>query len=65
MIATTNHSSRAHKTRQKLSQLRQMGYEFITTTDDGDTWIPTREPGLEIKDLIESSFMGEILIEDK
>ena len=65
MIATVNHSDRAQKTRQKLSQLHQMGYEFITTVDDGDTWIPTREPGLEIKDLIGSSFMGEILIGDK
>ncbi len=65
MIATASEFDRANRTRQKLNQLREMGYKFITTRDDGDTWIPSADEGLEIDRLIESVFMGEILIKEQ
>jgi hypothetical protein len=41
-------------------ELRDRGYVFVETSDDGDTWVGSRTKGLEINDLIEHGFLGEV-----
>lgn len=63
MIATvTSNQDRVNKTRERLMELKSQGFRYIVTTDDGDTWIGSHEGGLEIHELIESCFMGEVLV---
>lgn len=63
MIATvTSNQDRVNKTRERLMELKSQGFRYIVTTDDGDTWIGSHENGLEIDELVESCFMGEVLV---
>ena len=63
MIATVKNDERIIRTRARLIQLREMGFKFIVTKDDGDTWIGTNSDGIAIADLIETSFQGTIRID--
>ena len=54
-------SARIHDTRQRLLQLRQLGYQYITTPNDGDTWVGCARPGLDISELLQQGvFLGEV-----
>jgi threonine dehydratase len=41
-------------------ELRKQGYEYIETSDDGDTWVGSQTHGLEISDLIQHGFLGDV-----
>ncbi len=60
MIAVTTDLERVNQSRKKLRALRDMGYSFITTHDDGNTWVPSSKPGLPISAVIDLQFMGNI-----
>ena len=53
-------AARLHDVRQRLIELRDRGYAFVETSDDGDTWEGSRTNGLEINDLIEHGFLGDV-----
>ena len=54
---------RITEARQKLQTLKSLGYRYIVTADDGETWIGSHlEPGLEIDLLMQRSFVGRITL---
>ena len=54
---------RITETREKLQTLKTLGYRYIVTADDGETWIGSHQkPGLEIDQLINHCFLGRITI---
>jgi hypothetical protein len=67
MLATAfqeNWTRQQHETRQRLCQLREQGYRYITTHDDGDTWVGSEQSGLAISLLLEMGrFMGQVDVE--
>lgn len=53
-------NERRETTKQRLTALKEKGYQYICTHDDGATWVPADTDGLEIDHLLETSFIGNI-----
>ncbi|MFV2069581.1 MAG: hypothetical protein ACC645_21665 [Pirellulales bacterium] len=48
----------------RLGALRQAGYRYIHTQDDGDTWIGSNRDGLPIDRLLDlKMFLGEVVVD--
>lgn len=62
MIALVKNHERILRTRERLIELRKQGFKYLVTHDDGDTWIGSEESGIEIDDLIEITFLGEVQV---
>jgi hypothetical protein len=58
-------AARLYDVRQRLMELRDRGYAFVETSDDGDTWVGSRTKGLVINDLIEHGFLGDVKTQPK
>ena len=60
VLNNTAKQERQEVARKRLLQLRDRGFRFVTTVDDGTTWVAAESPGLEIDGLIKSGFIGDI-----
>lgn len=60
MLNVTAKQERQEIARKRLAELRERGFEFVTTIDEGKTWVATESPGLEIDGLINSGFIGDV-----
>ena len=64
MLNSTAKQERQEVARKRLSELQDRGFRFVTTIDDGKTWVAAEAPGLEIDGLIKSGFIGDVRIDD-
>ena len=53
---------RIGEAREKLDMLRSQGFQFIVTSDDGETWEGSYDHGLEIDKLMSHCFLGRIIV---
>lgn len=63
MVSNVKDQDRIIKTRQKLNQLKLRGYDYIVADENGDVWTGDKKSGLNIDELLDSPFLGEIQIE--
>ncbi len=63
MLNVAAKQERQEAARKKLEELRGRGFRFVTTIDEGQTWVASESAGLEIEGLINSGFIGDIRIE--
>ena len=61
-MTVMTYDQRKRETREKLEQIKEMGYRYIATSDDGETWEGSRQTGLEIEDLMHHDFLGNIAL---
>lgn len=61
-VSATDHD-RVSNTRAKLHTLKDRGFKYIVTDEDGDFWVGS-DNGLEIEEAISSPFMGQIHLDD-
>ena len=61
-----NRLEKQHKketVRRRLVALRENGFPFVETHDDGSSWVGSRTGGVEIDELLLTSFVGNVVLE--
>ena len=64
MLNETNRRKRKEQARERLAELRERGFRYLVTRDDGASWTGSTNDGIEIEVLLGSGFVGNVVVAD-
>lgn len=62
MINAVKRRDRKELAQKRLCELRDKGFRYVMTNDEGATWIGSQSDGIEIENLLGIEFVGNVVV---